>query len=150
MLAITTGTVSNFIGKQIIGQAINDASSSIYGSVKSIFNYNSKIDLFIKELDINEKIKRIGSLINNIDTCNNVISDCLNSIHEIIIQIREDLKIIDLKIKKHRKKYFSRFRKFNYLKELNKLKIDNTILESRLDYLIKSLKLTKYYTKNKL
>ena len=40
--ALTTNVVSTFIGKQILGQAISDASGSIYGSMTSIFRYSSK------------------------------------------------------------------------------------------------------------
>lgn len=143
-LSLTANVVSAFIGKQILGQAISDASGKIYGSISSIFNYNSKIDDIIKQLDIYERIKTIDLLIKDIDECNDTITNCLTGIHEIILNIREDLKQIDVRIKDHKQKYFAGWRKISCNTQLKSLRTNSILLEKRFDYLLKALEINKY------
>lgn len=144
-LSLVTGTViSKFIGKQIVSQAISDASGSIYNSIRSIYSNHSKIDNILMELDIIHKTEIIDSLIKEIKHYNYSIEQCLTSVHDIIINIKEDLNLIDLKIKKHKKKYLSKWRKINVSKEINNLIIHNKLVDKRLDYLLKALKINEY------
>ena len=141
--ALTTNVVSTFIGKQILGQAISDASGSIYGSMASIFRYSSKIDETILKLDIKERLKTINSLTKDIQNYSDAVEKCLSSVHDVIIEIKQDLKLIESKIKNHKNKYFSGWRKVGCTKELKILNIHSNLLEKRLDYLLKALEIAR-------
>jgi len=143
-LSLTANVVSAFIGKQILSHAINDASGTIYGSIGSIFNYNSKIDMVIQRLDVKEKIKTVNILIKDIEEYTEAVSSCLTSIHDIIIHIKEDLKLIDARIKKHKTKYLARWRKITCSKELAGLETHSNILDGRLKFLLQALEIAKY------
>lgn len=142
-VTLTRGVVSALIGRQILTQAISEASGSIYGSISSIFNYNTNMDELLQQLDIKERIKNVDSLINQISINNETVTSCIQGLHEIIILIREDLKQIDIKIKKHKEKYFSSWRSLGCSKEKKNLIIHSNLLDKRLDYLIKALSILK-------
>ena len=142
-ITLTTNIFSTFIGKQVLGKAISDASSSIYTSIGSIFGYNSIINDTITGLDIQERIKTIIFLIKDVKNYTEAVEKCINSIHDIIIEIKQDLKLIEYKINNHKKKYLSRWRKLSCSKELKNLKIHSDLLEKRLEYLIKGLQIAK-------
>lgn len=147
-IGLTTGhVISQFIGKQIVGQAITDASTSIYQSIRSIYNTNAKIDKVLLELDVKQKIETVESLIHNIQNYNSTIEHCLTSVHDIILNIKEDLQCIDLKLRRHKKKYWSKWRKCNCSKEVNNLKMHSVIIDKRLDYLLKALEIEHFNTK---
>ena len=136
--------LSQFIGKQIIGQAITDASSSIYQSLRSVYNHSHKIDAALSRLDIQHKIQTVETLIGSIQTYNSSIEHCLSSVHDIIVSVKEDLKRIEQKILLHRKKYFSRWRKLSCSKEMKSLTLHSEIIDKRLDYLLKAVKIEHY------
>ena len=142
-ITLTTNIFSTFIGKQVLGKAISDASSSIYTSIGSIFGYNSIINDTITGLDIQERIKTIIFLIKDVKNYTEAVEKCINSIHDIIIEIKQDLKLIEYKINNHKKKYLSRWRKLSCSKELKNLKIHSDLLEKRLEYLIKGLQIAR-------
>ena len=137
--AITTNLLSALVGKQIMNQAISDASGSIYTNITSIFNYNLHINDTLNLLDIKEKIRIIEALVNNIEISNIIIDGCITSIHDIIILIREDLKLLNILIQQHKEKYFYKWRRFEYRDNIKNLKIHNTMLNSRFDNLIKAI-----------
>jgi len=142
-ITLTTNIFSTFIGKQVLGKAISDASSSIYTSIGSIFGYNSIINDTITGLDIQERIKTIIFLIKDVKNYTEAVEKCINSIHDIIIEIKQDLKLIEYKINNHKKKYLSRWRKLSCSKELKNIKIHSDLLEKRLEYLIKGLQIAR-------
>lgn len=142
-LALTSNVISTFIGKQVLGKAISDASGSIYSSLGTVFGFNKKINETILKLDIKERIKTINSLTNDVENYSEAIEKCLSSIHDIIIEIKQDLKIIEKKIKKHKKKYFSGWRILNCGKELKNLNLHSELLEKRLEYLLKGLQIAR-------
>jgi hypothetical protein len=135
-VTITRGVVSALIGRQLLTQAISEASGSIYTSISSIFSYNTNLDELLLQLDINERIKNVDSLISQIRDNNDTITSCIQGLHEIIISIREDLKQIDIKIKKHKEKYLSSWRSLVCTKQKKNLIIHSNLLDKRLDYLI--------------
>jgi hypothetical protein len=143
-VTLTRGVVSALIGRQILTQAISEASGSIYTSISSIFSYNTNLDELLLQLDIKERVKNFESLINQIRVNNDTVTSCIQGLHEIIILIREDLKQIDLKIQKHREKYFSSWRSLGCTKQKKHLIIHSNLLDKRLDYLIKALSILKY------
>ena len=105
-ISLSTNVISAIIGKQLFCQAINDASNSIYGSLSSIIYYNDDIHDILLKLDIKNKIKNIELLIQKINRSNELINKCIENLHDIILQIREDIKQIDIKIKNHKDLYF--------------------------------------------
>ena len=85
------------IGRQILSQAISDASYTTYGSAFDIFYYSSKVDRVLLSLDVKEKIKTVENvckILENKEENNVFIINSLESIHDMIIKIREDLKIL--------------------------------------------------------
>uniref|UniRef100_A0A6C0IY36 Uncharacterized protein n=1 Tax=viral metagenome TaxID=1070528 RepID=A0A6C0IY36_9ZZZZ len=143
--SITTTVLSSLIGKQLMTQAISDASGSIYTNVSTIFNYNSKIDETLNLLDIKEKIKIIEEITKNITVTNKLIDSCIMSIHDIIIHIREDLKLINIKIKQHKQKYLCNWRKLDCGKLLFNLRMHSSILDKRLENLTKSINIINFF-----
>lgn len=143
-VTLTRGVVSALIGRQLLTQAISEASGSIYTSISSIFSYNTNLDELLLQLDIKERVKNFESLINQIKVNNDTITSCIQGLHEIIILIREDLKQIDLKIQKHKEKYLSSWRSLGCAKQKKNLIIHSNLLDKRLDYLIKALSILKY------
>lgn len=142
-LSISSNVISALIGRQLFSQAISDASNSIYGSLSSIIYYDNNIDEVLKKLDIKNKIKNIELLLSGIKSNNPMINRCIEGLYDIIIDIREDIKQIDIKIKNHKNLYFSSWRYLNCSKLLNNLKTHSHILDNRLDFLIKSLDVIK-------
>ena len=59
----------------------------------------------------------------------------------MIIKIREDLKKINQRIEKHKKKYFASWRSVNCSKELNDLVSHCDILDKRFNYLVRAIEI---------
>ena len=66
----------------------------------------------------------------------------------MIIKIREDLKRINAKIEKHKKKYLASWRSVNCKKELGDLVSHCNILDKRFNYLVKAIEIVKSETKS--
>ena len=84
-------------------------------------------------LDYNEMLNKEK----NID----LISNSLESIHDMIINIREDLKNINIKIGKHKDKWFNRWRSIDVRTELVNLKLHCDVLDKRFNLMTKSIKI---------
>ena len=142
---ISADIVSALIGRQIMTQAITDASSSIYSTLTGLLYYSNDIDNLLSELDLGNKIKILEQLtkeLNNYKNKNTVVDMSLEHLHDMIIRIREDLKIIQKKLSNHKQKYFNKWRKVNCKKELANLTRHSNILDQRLELLFKSLEFT--------
>ena len=72
-----------------------------------------------------------------------MINRCIEGLYDIIIDIREDVKIINLKIKNHKNLYFSTWRYLNCSNQLINLKNHIEILDNRLNFFIKALNVIK-------
>ena len=59
-VTLTRGVVSALIGRQILTQAISEASGSIYTSISPIFSYNTNLDELLLQLDIKERVKNFN------------------------------------------------------------------------------------------
>ena len=57
----------------------------------------------------------------------------------MIIKIREDLKNINIKINKHKDKWFSKWRSIDVKNELNSLKLHCNVLDQRYNLMTKSI-----------
>lgn len=88
-LSIGTNIVSALLGRQILTQAISDASSTIYTSVGEIFYYVTYVDKVLYELDIINKIRTMELLCKNI----NNRYDPLNKMENRVICNNEPLDL---------------------------------------------------------
>ena len=139
---VGSSVISALIGRQILSQAISDASYTIYGSISDIFYYSSKVDRVLLSLDVKEKIKTVENvckILENKEENNVFIINSLESIHDMIIKIREDLKNINIKINKHKDKWFNKWRSIDVKNELNSLKLHCNVLDQRYNLMTKSI-----------
>ena len=143
-LQLGSAAMSALLGRQILSQAITDASASIYSSVGEVFHHTGSIDKVLCELDINNKVKTIELLCNqlpkgikeNSDEC--AINFCLENLHDMVIRIREDLKQIKSKIDYHNSKWFVSWRSLDARQELSNLRLHTKLLEERYDLFVKT------------
>ena len=141
---VGTSVISALIGRQILSQAISDASYTIYGSISDIYYYSSKVDRVLIALDVKQKIKIVEDvckILQNKEKNIDLISNSLESIHDMIINIREDLKNINIKIGKHKDKWFNRWRSIDVRTELLNLKLHCDVLDKRFNLMTKSIKI---------
>ena len=97
MAALSADIISILIGRQIMTQAISDASSNIYHSLSGLIYYSNDVDSVISELDLGNKIKileQLSKTLHNHKTNNVLVDMALEHMHDMIIRIREDLKSI--------------------------------------------------------
>ena len=129
------------IGKHLLSKAITDSSSSIYSSLSSIYFYSKHTDSIIKELDIKNKLRTIESVCESLNQIDNIktIETCLESVHKIMLSIKCDLKIINKKLAKHEKKYFTGWRSLNLKNEIHQLKLHCSILDKRYELLANTM-----------
>ena len=73
-ITIGANVVSALIGRQILSQAISDASGTIYSSLGDIFYYSADVDKVLSELDIADKLLTMELLIKEL----NSHSDCFD------------------------------------------------------------------------
>lgn len=152
-LTIGANVVSALLGRQIMSQAIADASGTIYTSIGDIFYYSNTVDKVLCELDIGNKIKTMELLTNQFSSVKNLdnataIHYCLENLHDMILRIREDLKQIGLRISEHKKKYFSNWRTVDVKCQIYNLKVHSSLLDKRYDLLVKTINVTKLLKKN--
>tara|TARA_Y100001958_G_C20968310_1_gene364347 strand:+ start:16 stop:498 length:483 start_codon:yes stop_codon:yes gene_type:complete len=144
-ISMGSAAVSALLGRQIVSQAITDASSSIYSSIGDVFHHTHSIDKVLYSLDINNKVKTLELLCNSlpskeIDSANeNAIDFCLENLHDMILHIREDLAQIKKMIEYHKSKWFSSMRSLDVRVQLKNLDLHTKLLDSRYELFIKTL-----------
>jgi hypothetical protein len=130
------------IGKHLLAKAINESTTTIYGSMTSIYYYSKDAEKTIKVLDIENKLKTIESTCRTLTESkieSRSIESCLESIHEIILNIKCDLKIINGKLAKHGRKYFNSWRSLNIKTYLSDLEFHCKILDKRYELLANTI-----------
>jgi hypothetical protein len=150
-IVITGQIVSSIIGKDLVTKAITDSANSIYKLIYGIVDYKDlSIESFIYELDIQNKINIVELLISQIEEHNlsKLVMTSLTGLHDIILNIREDLKQISIIINCHRDKYFNSWRSMDTSVQIKQLSRHVTILNSRLDMLMKILSIPHHYQYN--
>lgn len=151
-LSLASTAATALLGRQILTQAISDASGSIYSSIGEVFYYTTYVDKSLSKLDIGNKIKIMELMckdIANVDKHNSEsVNYCLENLHDMIIRIREDLKQISYIIKSHKDKYFTAWRSVDVKEQLNNLKMHTSLLDSRYDLLVKTLTITSNLKKS--
>lgn len=141
---ISADIISVLLGRQIMTQAISDASNTIYQSLTNLVCYSQNVENVLSDLDIGNKIKileQLSKILNNYNTSNPLVDMALEHMHDMIIRIREDIKIINKKLENHKNKLFSSWRKVNCRKEVENLKRHSNILDKRIELLFKSLEI---------
>jgi len=158
-ISLGTAAMSAILGRQIVTQAISDASGSIYNSIGEIFYYTTYVDKVLCELDIGNKIKIMEQLCkeitpiicedkNTIKLKHNSVNCCLEQLHDMIIRIREDLKQISAVIKSHKSKWFASWRSLDVHSHLASLKLHSRLLDSRYTLLMNTLNISNTLNKN--
>jgi hypothetical protein len=150
-LSLGSAAMSAILGRQILSQAITDASTSIYSSVGEVFHHTGSIDKVLCQLDIKNKVRTIELLCNSLpaelkkDDDESAINFCLENLHDMVIRIREDLKQIKAKIDYHNSKWFTGWRSLDARAELANLKLHTNLLEERYDLFIKTQTISNMY-----
>jgi len=137
---IATGLYSGLIS------SISTLTTSACKNISHIYNHdNPDIYLDLKRLDINRKLNLINSILsyrqNNkseetyeiikAEYQNNPVMLCLEYLSDIIADINIDLINIKEKINRHDNKYFRNWRNLNIKPYMDKLELDNQILDQR-------------------
>ena len=139
------------IGQKIMSDTISSTLSSTTSGIYSLLGKPSLNDstlhyLFI-EMDLESKCKCVESIYKQIEDEIEIKTDCIlfcmNSVHEMLQLIQEDLQKIERKVKDHPKKWFYSYRSFDIIEELSMLKYHMKSLESRTDFLVKSIVIHK-------
>ena len=131
------------IGKHLVSKAIVDSSQNIYGTITSIYYYSADIEAVIRELDIKQRLETIEKVCASLcedDDKANIVEGCLESIHDVILEIKADLKNINAKLAKHKRKFFNNWRSVNVKKYLHSLKLHSVLLDRRYNLLINSMR----------
>jgi hypothetical protein len=149
-----TSLISMLLLQGIYAGAISAISSLTLkscGTIKKLYeNKNPDVNKIISDLDVEKKLKIIQAYISkvnpnyesleNLDTMILIKQPedlCLKYIHLSIKNIYNILNEINIKIEKHQKKWFQKWRKLNVTSLLDELKIQFKILDDRFDYFVK-------------
>ena len=145
-LSLASTAATALLGRQIMTQAISDASYSIYSSIGEVFYYTAYVDKALCKLDNGNKIKTMELTCKDLEKLdkknNQSVNYCLENLHDMIIRIREDLKQISIIIKNHKEKYFNSWRSVDVKEQLNNLQLHSELLDARYDLLVKTLNIT--------
>jgi|TARA_B100000963_G_scaffold361009_1_gene394344 hypothetical protein len=150
-ISLGSAALSAILGRQILTQAITDASASIYSTVGDVFHHTASIDKVLCQLDIENKVKTIELLCNSLPSDlkkegdESAINFCLENLHDMVIRIREDLKQLKAKIDYHKSKWFTSWRSLDARIELANLKLHTSLLEQRYDLFVKTQTVTNMF-----
>ena len=130
--------LTSLIKKELIGQTIGESTKSIFHQLGGMLEHKEFKDI-ISDLDLKPKIDIVNDLINKIDhqEMDNVMHKALHYLHDIIDLINKEIKEINNDITEHKKLWFHNFRQATYPSKIENLIKHNTILDRRLDLLLK-------------
>lgn len=154
-LTLTYAIVSNGVYSGLLG-TLSKVTINTCSTIKSIFSHqNPDINNYLNKLDIKFSLEVIESALkkkyanyyNEIDIIgdfifvdNNVenkepLNDpeilCLHNLYRVILSIHTTLRQIDVKVEKHKLKWFVNWRHLNVINQLNKLESDTKLLDKR-------------------
>jgi hypothetical protein len=136
-------TSSFLFGKEFMSQTITTSTKSILGGVTSILEDEDFIfKKILKDYDLTSKVEVINSYINEVTHDEHLfekesIKLAIKNLINILQKISEEIKLIELHIKEHKKIWFHRFRTPEYKTLLINLETHIRILIERFDLLIK-------------
>ena len=130
--------VTSLLKKELIAQTIGESTKSIFHNIGHVLDDEFKFKDLIEDLDLKSKIDIVNDIIkmDNKDI-NDTIHKALHYVHEIIEKIKNEIEEINKDVKEHKKLWFHKYRTPIYLEKVNKLIKHNSILDKRIDLLIK-------------
>jgi hypothetical protein len=139
-LIYTGQIVSTLIGNDIMTKAISDSASTIYNLLYGFVDISDPLlEQTLDELDVKEQIRSVENIITQVtsDHDSSAVQISLEQLHEIICRIREDLRQIKDNHDYHKQRYFYQYRRPDNRVQINNLKKHKTILDQRLDMLMR-------------
>ena len=148
--ALPIYTISSLIGKEVIAQVIKETANTAYGAMYQFIDH-PEINKTLKELDTKAILQKTETIIKNIncEDVNETVHIILNQLHQVICEIIDDLSKINYSLKQYKKRWFKFARRADYKPYLEKLKIDHTILDTRLTGLFEILNVSHFFDKEK-
>ena len=142
-----------YLGQNILLQGITGTSKKIYTQFEKWFYTNCpEVEKILKDMEIFDKLKYIDKLISEIgesfknsDTVSTILEDIYNSEEKI----KYELTQIQIIMVRHKKKYFSKYRKPKYENHITNIKKYIALLDTRIDMLIKLVPLCSVKPKPK-
>ena len=132
LIALTT---IGYIGQALFLKGITETAGSIYDTIHDMcFTNCPELIAFLEEFDLEFKINTIQQFFNEIEIekKSDAIDNNLQDIYQVILLFKLELKKIHKIVKEHTKKYFHKWRKPNYKKELDRLKVYSNLFDKRL------------------
>ena len=139
---LETLVISSILGREFISHTIGEATKSAYlGIGELLSNDNFQFKEILERLDIKLKIEIINDLFekNKEVKVSKSVNTCFDNLNSIIKKINEEIKNINKEIEIHETKWFKNFRINNVLIKIENLKRHSSILDNRLNMLIKLL-----------
>lgn len=135
-------TSSFILGREIMTQTVTNSTKNILGGVTSILEDEGFLfKKILKDYDLVSKVEVINSYLNDLSNeeifNKNAIKISIKKVLEILDKISNEIKLIEVKIKHHKKLWFHKFRTPEYKILLINLENDIRILTERFDLLIK-------------
>ena len=135
-------TSSFIFGREIMTQTVTSSTRNILGGVSSILEDEGFLfKRILKDYDLVSKVEIINSYLNELSNeevfNKKAIKIAIKNVLEILDKISNEIKLIELKIKHHKKLWFHKFRTPEYKFLLINLESDIRILTERFDLLIK-------------
>ena len=132
--------IGGLIGRQIITDAITDASFKIYQLLTGIITHSNSAESVITELDVINKIKYLEKMCIIIGKHKNqeVVNLTLESIHDMILKIKADLNIINDKVTYNKTTMIGKIYKKNIKNNLINLRLHCKLLDDRINLFSKS------------
>ena len=131
------------ITTDLLIKAVSITASNVYYLATNLASNPSfvgikELEQLEKELDLIETIKIYESWINelyekkkDLIEASNTIKISIESIHNSLEDLHQILKQIETRVTRHQKRWFGNWRKQNFTKEINELKIKKKNLDSR-------------------
>ena len=135
-------TSSFIFGREIMTQTVTSSTRNILGGVSSILEDEGFLfKKILKDYDLISKVEVINSYLNELSNeeifNKEPIKISIKNVLEILDKISHEIKLIEYKIKYHKKLWFHKFRTPEYKILLINLESDIRILTERFDLLIK-------------
>lgn len=137
------------VGTDLIFTAVRTTSNGIIGGVNYINSSDKSgighLKAAIEMLDIDNKVNIINAFAHELDgeDLHNSLKLALVAVENILHKIDNEIKLITKTIEEHNSLYFSYWRSLDYSANLANLKVHNSILDARLDLLLKLLQVDK-------
>lgn len=121
----------SFTASNVYYLASNLTSSPSFAGIKELEQLEKELDL-IPTIQIYESwIKELGEKKRNLIESSNTIKLSIESIHNSLEDLHQILKQIETRVTRHQTRWFNTWRKQDFTKEINELKLKKRILDSR-------------------